>query len=124
MNANADGFSLIEVLVALVILAVVMLSVAELSQHSIRFSNHFRNQVDARWIAQNALAELQLGLSALPGETGQQSQEEDMDNSTWIWKATSSRYSHNILNIHITVKKKNNSNFAFHYQGYARGSSL
>jgi len=120
LKAKEPGFSLIEVLVALVILAVVMLSVAQLCQHSIRFAYRMRDHLDATWIAQNALTELQLGLTALPSDSGSQTNDETMDNTVWRWQATSSpSNTPRILKINITVMKKNDPLFKFHYSGYA-----
>ena len=123
MNPKQHGFSLIEVLVALMILAIVMLSVAALCEHSIRFTSHMRDHLNARWIAQNALAELQLGLKPLPNNAGEQTNDETMNNATWSWKAkvADTNFAH-ILKANITVKKANSNDITYHFQGYVKGS--
>ncbi len=121
MNRHERGFSLIEVLVALVILAISMLAVAELCQHSIRFNQHLRNNFDASWVAKNALAELQLGLLAVPTQNDAQSQQETLDNTIWKWSAaTEKTASDSILRANIKVTRLDNSDFNYNYQGYIR----
>lgn len=121
MNRHERGFSLIEVLVALVILAISMLAVAELCQHSIRFNQHLRNNFDASWVAKNALAELQLGLLAVPTQNDAQSQQETLDNTIWKWSAaTEKTATDSILRANIKVTRLDNSDFNYNYQGYIR----
>lgn len=67
MAATAtDGFSLIETLVAMSVLAVsssVILSATEAHTRSVTAVNE---RTQARWIAQNAMTELELGYSIAP----------------------------------------------------------
>lgn len=113
---------MIEVLVALVILAIIMLSVAMLCQHAIRFSSRIRDHLDATWIAENALAELQLGLTSLPKDSETQTKEETLDGIQWQWQAsTAATKTPNILRVDISISKKNDSSFQYQYQGYTRG---
>ena len=73
---HAPGFTLIEVLIALVILAIALLAVIKVTQDSINNATHVRNNLIAHWVGMNVISEVQVGLLAMPqdGEvsTGQQ----------------------------------------------------
>ena len=57
MNAaRQPGFTLIEVLVALFILAITMAAVARTSSSSIHHAEALRTRIAADWVAQNRLA--------------------------------------------------------------------
>lgn len=56
MNSRFDGFTLIEVLVALFILAVTMAAVSRTASSSIHHVDVLRIHVVADWVAQNRLA--------------------------------------------------------------------
>lgn len=76
MNSRADGFTLIEVLVALFILAVTMAAVSRTASSSIHHVDVLRTHVAADWVAQNRLAMHQArGDFPAPGiQTGQEEQ--------------------------------------------------
>jgi len=119
LQTDSRGFSLIEVLVALVILAIVMLSVATLCVHSIRFTTHLRDHLDANWIAQNALAELQLGLKPQPSDSGTQTGAEKLDHHQWNWSASSSPGPFkDTLRLDIRVNKDRTDDTPYRFQGF------
>lgn len=60
MRASTRGFTLIEILVALIIFAVVAVSVYGRSGETIRQLSHIENRTLAHWVAQNRVAELTL----------------------------------------------------------------
>jgi general secretion pathway protein I len=76
MTSRADGFTLIEVLVALFILAVTMAAVSRTASSSIHHVDVLRIHVVADWVAQNRLALHQArGDYPVPGiQTGQEEQ--------------------------------------------------
>ena len=59
---NSAGFTLIEVLIALIILAIASFVIIRTSQSSIKSSEHLQADIAANIVGQNALAKLQAGL--------------------------------------------------------------
>jgi len=63
----AHGFTLIEVLVALAILALVMLALVRVAAQEADSLRHLRERSHAEWIASNAIAEARISGSIQPG---------------------------------------------------------
>ncbi len=78
------GFTLIEVLVALVILAITMAAISRTAGSSIRHVDALRSRVVADWVAQNRLALHQARGDWLP--TGIQTGEEAQAGQTYPWR--------------------------------------
>lgn len=69
MTRTTDGFSLIEALVALLILAIATVGLIRTTEAHIDSARALEQRSAALWVAENRLAELTLGASAsLPGE--------------------------------------------------------
>ena len=79
------AFTLVEVMVALAIIALALTAVAAKMGRMIDTSNAMRERTYASWIAQNKIAELRLA-NTIP-ETTATSGEVDYANSTWRWRA-------------------------------------
>ncbi len=78
------GFTLIEVLVALVILAIAMAAVSRTASSSIRHADAMRTRVIADWVAQDRLALHQARGDWLP--TGTQNGVEQQAGQTYPWQ--------------------------------------
>lgn len=78
------GFSLIEVLVALAILAITMAAVSRTAASSISHVDAMRTRVVADWVAQNRLSLHLARGDFLP--TGTQSGEEEQAGQTYPWR--------------------------------------
>jgi len=80
------GFTLIEVLIALTILAIAMLAIVKALENTIVNQAYIQNKTTAQWVAMNKSAEISLGLlnnkpgSKLGGNT-------TMLNRQWYWQA-------------------------------------
>jgi general secretion pathway protein I len=79
------AFTLVEVMVALAIIALSLTAVAAKMSRMIDTSNSMRERTYASWIAQNKIAELRLA-NVLP-EVSATSGEVDYANLTWRWRA-------------------------------------
>jgi general secretion pathway protein I len=79
------AFTLVEVMVALAIIALSLTAVAAKMSRMIDTSNSMRERTYASWIAQNKITELRLA-NVLP-EVSATSGEVDYANTTWRWRA-------------------------------------
>ena len=80
------GFTLVEVLVALLILAIVMMAVGVASSNAIRNTTRIRQHMLATWVAENVLTKMQLGEIQTTDDDGSK-QTVYMDGQTWYWSA-------------------------------------
>jgi len=96
------GFTLLEVMVALVIISLALAGVAGSMGQMIDTANTMRDRTYASWIAQNKIAELRLS-GVLP-EVGESSGEEDYANTTWAWSAEISETGiENLMKVDVSV---------------------
>jgi general secretion pathway protein I len=80
-----NGFTLIEVMVALMIVALSLTAVTTSMSRMIDTSRAMRDRTYASWIAQNRIAEFRLA-SETP-EVGASSGEVEYANTDWSWRA-------------------------------------
>ena len=85
MNRRQAGFTLIEVMVALSIVALSLTAIAASMNQMIDAANTMRERTYASWIAQNKIAELRL--ANVEAEVSTTSGEVDFGNATWEWSA-------------------------------------
>lgn len=83
------GFTLIEVVVAMAVVALGMMAVFRVVQDTVNNSAYLRDRTFATWIADNRLTELRLG-SELPS-VDQTEGEVEFANQAWRWQATVSQ---------------------------------
>ena len=83
--ARGNGFTLLEVMVALAIIGLSLLAVAGKMSQMIDTANAMRERTYASWIAQNKIAELRLA-NVLP-EVSSSSGEVDYAGSEWGWRS-------------------------------------
>lgn len=82
---RTKGFSLIEVLIALIILAIAFLAIMETTQSNIRSSIHVKNTLTADWVALNLMSSLQANIMKAPSPGSQVSGRTTMLNQVWRW---------------------------------------
>ena len=85
--AQQKGFTLMEVMVALAVLAVSMAALIQTAINNASNAAHLRDKVFALWVAENRLAEIRI-----KGEwprLGSNSGEMEMANYRWHWKSRS-----------------------------------
>jgi general secretion pathway protein I len=81
----ATGFTLVEVLVAVAVLAIALSAVIGAMAQQANNAGYLRDKTLALWVAHNRLAELQLD-EELPG-TGRSDGEVEMSGVEWTWRA-------------------------------------
>ncbi|MBL4647677.1 MAG: type II secretion system minor pseudopilin GspI [Gammaproteobacteria bacterium] len=79
------GFTLIEVLIAVVILGIALLAITKLTQQAIVNSNYLQDKTTAGLVAKNILAKARSAVIALPQTGAQTSGEIKMLMKTWYW---------------------------------------
>ncbi|MCK5324870.1 MAG: type II secretion system minor pseudopilin GspI [Woeseiaceae bacterium] len=86
MTARGNhGFTLLEVMVALVIVSLSLAGVAGSMGQMIDTANTMRDRTYASWIAQNKITEMRV--SGIVPEVGESSGEVDYANTIWAWSA-------------------------------------
>jgi general secretion pathway protein I len=83
------GFTLIEVVVAIAVVALGMMAVFRVVHDTVNNSTYLRDRTFATWIADNRLAELRLG-AELPSVDETEGEVEFADRS-WRWQVTVSQ---------------------------------
>jgi general secretion pathway protein I len=104
-NAGQTGFTLVEVLVAVAVVALAVTTVLVAMSGQIDGTAHLRNKMFAHWVAENQL-ELALLRNAHSNQLPQQKQsgDEEMAGSTWYWRAEPKRTSaQGFIQLEITV---------------------
>ena len=96
------GFTLIEVMVALAIVALSLTAVAASMNQMIDAATTMRDRTYASWIAQNMITEVRLG-NAIP-EVGSSSGEIEFGNTDWEWRVVISESGiENFMRIDVSV---------------------
>ena len=100
-SPKIQGFSLLEVLVALLILAIALGALSQSYQVAINNTAHLRDKTLAQWVALNALSRLRL--SQQSPSLGQLQGEAIMGRQTWYWQAQVSATDFKIRRIQLSV---------------------
>jgi len=90
---NSKGFTLLEVLVALTILAITLTAVIKTSIQQVENLRYLRDKTLAHWVAMNVLTEIQNTWPAL----GEQSGKAIMADREWSWTMQISKTADNEL---------------------------
>jgi general secretion pathway protein I len=102
LRNHVRGFTLIEVMVALAIVALSLTAVTAAMSQMIDAGNAMRDRTYASWIAQNRIAELRL-LATTP-DVGASNGEVEYANAEWAWRAVVSETGvDDLLRIDVSV---------------------
>ena len=96
-----QGFNLVEILIALVLLAMVIAMSAETGIGNVTSYQQAQNAMYARWVAANQVVEVQLK-TAWP-DTGTTKGESIMGNVKWSWVQTVSNSNKDIRKLEVVV---------------------
>ncbi|MES9992759.1 MAG: type II secretion system minor pseudopilin GspI [Candidatus Thiodiazotropha sp.] len=78
------GFTLLEILIALAILAIAFASIITVAANQATNVGYLRDKTLAHWVALNQLTEIQVSKEWLP--TGKQQGDEEMGLHKWHWR--------------------------------------
>ena len=115
-----SGFTLIEVLIALIILAIALTAVVKAVNEDVKNAIIIRDKTIATWVGDDVLAKMQAGLSATPnGKISNGSMQ--MLGNNWFWTAGIDKgSSKQILRIYIDVNKQKGGKRAARVIGFVR----
>ncbi len=112
------GFTLIEVLVALIILAIALMAIVKAVNTNVRNLSYVRDKITAQWVADNVLNTMQAGLLAAPHDQPQQGNT-DMLNQHWYWQALPEQQKNQtIQRVNIVVTNKLDGKPLIHLIGF------
>jgi general secretion pathway protein I len=101
------GFTLIEVLIALMIIAIALAAAVRATTESIRTTRHVRNVTIAHFIAMNVISEIQTNMLPLSESNNPARGKTNMLGQDWTWSATiQSKDQFNLETIAVKVRLK------------------
>lgn len=104
MKRHAQGFTLLEVMVAMAVLGLALLALIETGGNSAATLDRLRDKTLAQWVALNALAEYRL--QARPASAGTRQGSSQMAERDWYWKLSAARTAdQDVLRLEIEVRR-------------------
>jgi general secretion pathway protein I len=85
---QAHGFTLIEVLIALAIVAIAVTAVIKATSQNIRSTGYLQQKTIAMWIGQDVIHKAQVQLVNLSDDSGDQKDSTTMLNQTFYWQGS------------------------------------
>ena len=111
------GFTLLEVLIALMILATALSALVLATIETNNQAGYLKDKTAAHWVGMNVMASIRVGLIDLSQVTRQTGQSTMLDQ-TWQWTATRHETDDNYTSeIEVSVAKLNQQS-SLHLQGY------
>ncbi|SRR5579883_348593 len=84
---NDGGFTLIEVLIALAILSIALISIMRSTSQNIRDNTYLQNKTIAAWVGTQAMNEIRAGVISTASDN-EIKKETEMLGRKWSWQAT------------------------------------
>lgn len=103
LSAKRRGFTLLEVLVALAVLAIALAALIKGGADNARAAAYLRDKTLAQWVAMNVVAEQQLAAKWL--DPGKKQGSEEMANHEWYWELTVAKtFDDDIRRLEVAVR--------------------
>lgn len=102
-----NGFTLIEVLIALIIIAIALTAVIEATTASTRATIRTRDVMSAHWVGMNIISEIQTGIMKMPEADSPVQGESSMLGKEWHWEVSAKSSLENRSMFEVTVKVEN-----------------
>ena len=117
LSRRSAGFTLIEVMVALIVASLALVGVMASISQMIDASTSIRDRTYANWIAQNKITELRLQ-NELP-EVSESNGEVDFAELEWAWEATISETGvENLFRVDVDVSFAGNDDVIWRSTGF------
>lgn len=111
MKRNKSGFTLIEVLLALTVIAIALTALLRAMSQTIDHTHRIKEKTISHWIAMQGITMVQLNLVQL-NSSQESTQVTTMFNQRWYWRAKLSNTSINALQ-KITISTSTNQSGPF-----------
>lgn len=106
MSKRPAGFTLLEVMVALAVLAIAMGAIIGIATQSVNTIGQLRDQTFAGWVALNKINELVLASTPWPDEGSRQGSVE-LANRTWRWEASFQKTDDpDLMRLDLTIRQR------------------
>lgn len=113
------GFTLLEVLIAMSILAVTMIALIQTVSLAAGSETHLQDKVLAQWVALNQISRMQL--AGEPHSPGIQTDNADMAGRSWRWQSSISRTANaRLLKVVVDVGRADQQDFLHSVTAYLR----
>lgn len=124
MKRRERGFTLIEILIAMAILAIAMGALLQSAARNAANTASLRDRTIAQWVAANKLAELQAMNAWLP--IGKKKGEVEMAGATWYWQTDVLKVNdEDLRRVEVSVRKNENSSSSlFTLPGFLASSKV
>lgn len=101
---KSSGFTLIEVLVAMAIIAIALIAITRNLAQATKQMDYIQDRTLAHWVAMDIIAQARIGTIAYPTAGGNTSGNETMFNKSWNWQLSSIATSQpRVLQIQVVV---------------------
>jgi general secretion pathway protein I len=105
-----QGMTLVEVMVAAVILALVMIGVMAVATHTQRTTLRLQQKTQAGWVANSIAAEIRAGVHGKITPTGSFQGRHPLGNNNWFWRAQAqSDNQGDVIQLKISVQEDENT---------------
>lgn len=120
MKGSNQGFTLIEIMIALVILAIALSAASFAISRNAQNATYIDQKTAAHWVAMNIISKQQLAIQQ-PNFSGQgnDSGQTTMLNHTWYWKSQIETLAvDHTYRLNVDVSATNNGPVIEHLEGY------
>lgn len=110
LENKCAGFTLIEVLIAVIVLSIALIAVVRNTSQVARQTSYLQDRTIAHWVAMDIMAQLQTNIIQAPMANTKGSGYETMLNQSWAWQAVAVATNQvRVVKIQVSVYKANTS---------------